>query len=180
MFQIDVVEQCKANDRMAQLKLYKQYCEGMFYVAMRFVQNSDDAEDVVQESFIKAFQRIQQFKGEVAFGAWLKRIVINNCIDFLKSKKNQFVELDENYMHVAEDNDWTVDIDVTIDQVKRAIGQLPEKYKYVVMMFLIEGYDHREISQVLKLSETASRTRLLRGKSYLKELLKEKEYGTGS
>lgn len=180
MFQIDVVEQCKANDRMAQLKLYKQYCEGMFYVAMRFVQNSDDAEDVVQESFIKAFQRIQQFKGEVTFGAWLKRIVINNCIDFLKSKKNQFVELDENYMHVAEDNDWTVDIDVTIDQVKRAIGQLPEKYKYVVMMFLIEGYDHREISQVLKLSETASRTRLLRGKSYLKELLKEKEYGTGS
>ena len=180
MFQIDVVEQCKANDRKAQMRLYKQYCEGMFCVAMRFVQNSDDAEDVVQESFIKAFQRIHQFKGEVTFGAWLKRIVINKSIDFLKSRNNKLIELDENYMHIEEDDDWTVDNDITIAKVKRTIGLLPEKYKYVVMMFLIEGYDHKEIAQVLKLTETTSRTRLLRGKGYLKELLKEKAYGTGS
>ncbi len=180
MFQIDVVEQCKANDRKAQMQLYKQYCEGMFCVAMRYVQNSADAEDVIQESFIKAFQRIHQFKGEVTFGAWLKRIVINRSIDFLKAKKQRLVELDENYLQLAEDDDWTVEHDITIDQVKLAIGQLPEKYKYVVMMFLIEGFDHREISQVLKLTETTSRTRLLRGKSYLKQLLKEKAYGTGS
>lgn len=180
MFQIDVVEQCKANDRKAQMQLYKQYCEGMFCVAMRFVQNSDDAEDVVQESFIKAFQRIHQFKGEVSFGAWLKRIVINKSIDFLKSRKNKLIELDENYMHIEEDDDWTVDNDITITKVKRTIGLLPEKYKYVVMMFLIEGYDHKEIAQVLKLTETTSRTRLLRGKVYLKELLKERAYGTGS
>jgi len=180
MFQISVVEKCKANDRKAQLQLYKQYCEGMFCVAMRYVQNSDDAEDVVQESFIKAFQRIHQFKGEVTFGAWLKRIVINKSIDFLKARKQRLVELDENYLQLSEDEDWTVDNDITIDQVKMAIGQLPEKYKYVVMMFLIEGFDHREISEVLKLTETTSRTRLLRGKGYLKELLKEKAYGTGS
>ncbi len=182
MFQIDVVEQCKANDRKAQMQLYKQYCKGMFCVAMRYVQNSYDAEDMVQESFVKAFQRIHQFKGEVTFGAWLKRIVINKSIDFLKAKKHRLVSLDENYLQVAEDNDndWTVEQDITIDQVKKAINQLPEKYKYVVMMFLIEGYDHKEISEVLKLTETTSRTRLLRGKSYLKELLKEKAYGTGS
>ncbi len=180
MFQIDVVEQCKANDRKAQMQLYKQYCEGMFCVAMRYVQNSDDAEDVIQESFIKAFQRIYQFKGEVTFGAWLKRIVINKSIDFLKTKKKKLVELDENYLHISEDEDWTVEADITINQVKSAIEELPEKYRYVVMMFLIEGYDHREISQVLKLTETTSRTRLLRGKGYLKELLKEKVYGTGS
>jgi len=180
MFQINLVEQCKANDRKAQMQLYKQYCEGMFCVAMRYVQNSDDAEDVIQESFINAFQRIHQFKGEVTFGAWLKRIVINKSIDFLKAKKQRLVALDENYLQLAEDDDWTVENDITIDQVKLAIDQLPEKYRYVVMMFLIEGFDHREISQVLKLTETTSRTRLLRGKSYLKELLKEKVYGTGS
>ncbi|MBT8297847.1 MAG: sigma-70 family RNA polymerase sigma factor [Maribacter sp.] len=180
MFQINLVEQCKANDRKAQMRLYKQYCEGMFCVAMRYVQNSDDAEDVIQESFINAFQRIHQFKGEVTFGAWLKRIVINKSIDFLKAKKQRLVALDENYLQLAEDDDWTVENDITIDQVKLAIDQLPEKYRYVVMMFLIEGFDHREISQVLKLTETTSRTRLLRGKSYLKELLKEKVYGTGS
>ena len=180
MFQIDVVEQCKANDRKAQMQLYKQYCEGMFCVAMRYVKNGDDAEDVVQEAFIKAFQKIHQFKGEVTFGAWLKRIVINKSIDFLKARKQRTVALDENYLQVSEDEDWTIENDITIDQVKAAIGELPEKYKYVVMMFLIEGYDHREIAQVLKLTETTSRTRLLRGKCYLKELLKEKVYGTGS
>jgi len=86
MFHIDVVEKCKANNRKAQMQLYKQYCEGMFCVAMRYVQNADDAEDVIQEAFIKAFQKLHQFKGEVTFGAWLKRIVINKSIDFFKSQ----------------------------------------------------------------------------------------------
>ena len=180
MFHIDVVEQCKANDRKAQMQLYKQYCEGMFCVAMRYVQNTNDAEDVIQEAFIKAFQKIHQFKGEVTFGAWLKRIVINKSIDFLKTRKQYLVALDEHYLKITDDNDWTVDNGITIDDVKSAIGKLPDKYRFVVMMFLIEGYDHREIAQVLKLTETTSRTRLLRGKSYLKELLKEKIYGTGS
>lgn len=180
MFQIDVVEQCKANDRKAQLQLYNQYCSGMFYVAMRFVKNSSDAEDIIQESFIKAFQKIHQFKGDVSFGAWLKRIVINKSIDFLKSKRERLVPLDENYMQVVEDDDWTVEDGITLDEVKLAMEQLPEKYKYVVMMFLLEGYDHREIANVLGLSETACRTRLLRGKGFLKELLKKKRYGTGS
>lgn len=160
------------------MQLYKQYCEGMFCVAMRYVQNADDAEDVIQEAFIKAFQKLHQFKGEVTFGAWLKRIVINKSIDFLKAKRQRWVELDENMLEISREDDWTVDNEIGIDQVKSAISQLPEKYKYVVLMFLIEGFDHKEISQVLKLTETTSRTRLLRGKSYLKELLKEKTNGT--
>lgn len=174
MFQIDVVEQCKANNRKAQLKLYEQYCTGMFHVAMRFVQNADDAEDVIQESFIKAFDRIDQFKGEVTFGAWLKRIVINKSIDFLKSKKKELVELDENHIHIVEDEDWSVENDITIEEVKMAIAQLPDKYSYVVMMYLMEGYDHSEIAQVLDITETTCRTRLLRGKGYLRELLKKR------
>ena len=180
MFQIDVVEQCKANDRKAQLQLYNQYCSGMFYVAMRFVKNTDDAEDITQESFIKAFQKIHQFKGDVSFGAWLKRIVINKSIDFLKAKKERLVPLDESYMQVVEDDDWTVEEGISLEEVRLAMEQLPEKYRYVVMMFLLEGYDHREIANVLGLSETACRTRLLRGKGFLKELLKKKRYGTGS
>lgn len=151
----------------------------MFCVAMRFLKNSDDAEDVLQESFIKAFQKIDQFKGEVTFGAWLKRIVINKSIDFLKSKRELLV-LNEAYMHVAEDEDWTIADGITVAEVKGAIEQLPENYKYVVQLFLVEGYDHNEISQILNLTGTACRTRLLRGKGYLKELLKKRNYGTGS
>lgn len=181
MFQSNVVEKCKANDRTAQLQLYRKYCDGMFIVAMRFVKNTDDAEDVLQESFIKAFQKLHQFKGDVTFGAWLKRIVINNSIDFLKSKKDNVVALDEGYMQVVEDdNNWNVPSTISIEQVRSAIDDLQSKYKYVVLMFLLEGYDHQEIAQVLNISESACRTRLLRGKGHLKELLKEKKYGTGS
>lgn len=178
MFHIELVEKCKANDRQAQLKLYRQYCDGMFGVAMRFLKNADDAEDVLQESFIKAFQRIHQFKGEVTFGAWLKRIVVNGSIDFLKSKHQRTEELDENYMHIAEEDDWSVEENISLEQVKAAIEELPGKYRYVVQLFLVEGYDHSEISQVLGISETASRTRLLRGKAQLKEKLKDLVYGT--
>ena len=180
MLQIDIVEKCKANDRSAQMQLYRQYCDGMYCVAMRFLKNADDAEDVLQEAFIKAFQKIHQFKGDVTFGAWLKRIVVNKCIDFLKSKRDNTITLDETYMRPVDDTDWTVEEYIDVDEVKVAIEQLSNKYKYVVMMYLVEGFDHGEISEVLKISETACRTRLLRGKGQLKEILKSKGYGTGS
>ncbi|WP_349353056.1 MULTISPECIES: sigma-70 family RNA polymerase sigma factor [unclassified Flagellimonas] len=160
------------------MKLYRQYCDGMFCVAMRFLKNPDDAEDVLQDSFIKAFQRIEQFKGDVTFGAWLKRIVVNGSIDFLKSKHQRTVELNENYMQVAADDDWSVEEGISMDQVKEAIDELAPKYKYVVQLFLVEGYDHSEISEILDITETTSRTRLLRGKAQLKEKLKDLAYGT--
>lgn len=178
MLSIELVEQCKANDRKAQLMLYKQYCDGMFCVAMRFLKNADDAEDVLQEAFIKAFQKIHQFKGEVTFGAWLKKIVVNRSIDFLKSKNQRTVELDESYMHVTDDETWAVNEEVDITEVMKRIEELPEKYRFVVQLYLVEGYDHSEISQILAISKTASRTRLLRGKGHLKELLKDMSYGT--
>ncbi|NNE03800.1 MAG: RNA polymerase sigma factor [Eudoraea sp.] len=179
-FQIDLVERCKAQDRKAQLKLYKQYCEGMYCVAMRFLNNSDDAEDVLQEAFIKAFQKIHQFSGQVTFGAWLKRIVVNSCIDFLKVQKERHLEIKENTLQIVEDQNWTIEPGISIDEVKEAMAQLPDNYKYVLQLYLLEGYDHDEIAQVLGLTATASRTRLLRGKGYLRELLKRKENGTGS
>lgn len=178
--QLELVEQCKANNRSAQLQLYRKYCEGMYFVAMRFLKNEDDAEDIVQESFIKAFQRLEQFRGDVTFGAWIKRIVVNGCIDFLKSKKQRLIELDESYMHIEEETSWEVHEDIDLETVKRALEELPDKYKYVVQLFLMEGYDHSEIAEILGISETASRTRLLRGKGRLKELLNELNYGTGS
>jgi len=180
MFHTELVEQCKANNRQAQLKLYRQYCQGMYCVAMRFLKNEEDAEDVLQEAFVKAFQKLDQFSGEVSFGAWLKRIVINNCIDYIKSKKLQYVELKENTLRIAEDDDWTVNEVVSVEEVKSAMEMLPEKYRFVLQMYLIEGLEHREISSILELRESTCRTRLMRGRGLLKEFLKNKHYGTGS
>ncbi len=178
---IEIIEKCKQNNRKAQLQLYNQYCDGMFVVANRFVKDTLEAEDIVQEAFIKAFEKLHQYKAEVTFGAWLKRIVINKCIDLLKSKKQQLLELDEVHLKVVDssyEDEWLVDDAITLDEVKDAISKLSDKYKYVVMMFLIEGYDHQEIAEVLNITEVASRTQLSRGKAKLKELLTLEQNGT--
>lgn len=181
MFQVDIIEKCKQNNRKAQLQLYNQYCNGMHIVAKRFLNDDADAEDVVQEAFINAFSKLHQYKAEVTFGAWLKRIVINKSIDFLKSKRQQLVALDEVHLKVVDteiDDKWLVDDAITLNDVRRAIKQLPETYQYVVMLYLIEGYDHQEISEILNISEVASRTQLCRGKAKLQQLLTLKKDGT--
>lgn len=181
MFQVDIIEQCKQNNRKAQLQIYNQYCNGMYIVAKRFLNDTADAEDVVQEAFIKAFSKLDQYKAEVTFGAWLKRIVINKSIDFLKSKKQHLVELDEVHLKIVDttnDDKWFVDDTITLNSVKEAIKKLPETYQYVVMLYLIEGYDHQEISEILKITEVASRTQLSRGRVKLQELLKLKKNDT--
>ncbi|MGJ8594058.1 MAG: RNA polymerase sigma factor [Aquaticitalea sp.] len=182
MFQTELIEKCKLNDRKAQLQLYAQYCDGMYVLAHRFVRNSMEAEDIVQEAFIKAFSKLHQYKAEVTFGAWLKRIVINKSIDLLKSKKQHFQDLDEVHLKVVDDTDdeWLVEDHITIEDVKQAIAQLPEKYELVVMLYLIEGYDHQEIAEILNITEIASRTQLSRGKVKLQELLTPKYNGTRS
>jgi len=181
MFQVDIIEQCKQNNRKAQLQVYNQYCNGMYIVAKRFLNDAADAEDVVQEAFIKAFSKLDQYKAEVTFGAWLKRIVINKSIDFLKSKKQHLVALEEVHLKIVDtshNDKWLVDDEITLNDVKEAIKKLPETYQYVVMLYLIEGYDHQEISEILNITEVASRTQLSRGRVKLQELLTLKKNGT--
>lgn len=174
-----LIAKCKKQDRRAQLKLYNQYCDAMYTVAFRFMKNSQDAEDAMQDAFIKAFKKIDMFKGEVTFGAWLKKIVIHTSIDLLKSAKLKFSEMDENHLKVVSDDSWEVDEKVSLEEIKRAISELPRKYELVLSLFLIEGYDHGEIAGILEISEVNSRTQLLRGKQKLKESLKQLNYGTG-
>ncbi|MEY8848324.1 RNA polymerase sigma factor [Psychroserpens sp. XS_ASV72] len=183
MSESNIIEKCRQNNRVAQMHLYKQYCDGMFIVAMRFMKDAMEAEDMVQEAFIKAFSKLDQFKAEVTFGAWLKRIVIHKCIDTLKSKKQRLLELEEVHLKVVDtnfENEWLVEDTITAEEVKDAIHKLPDKYRYVLMLYLMEGYDHQEISDILNISEVASRTQLSRGKSRLRELLTPIKNGTRS
>lgn len=175
-----LIAECQANNRKAQLELYNRYCEGMFVVSKRFLKDSYEAEDAMQEAFIKAFAKLHQFNGEVTFGAWLKRIVINKCIDKLKSKKLELVAINENILSTAdEDENWNIDDGIGIEEVKKTIEKLPEKYKYPLMLFLIEGYDHEEISEIMNITQVASRTMVHRGKKKLQEELKILKNGTG-
>ena len=161
------------------MALYKQYCDGMFIVAQRYMKDMAAAEDAMQDAFIKAFSKLHQFKGDVTFGAWLKRIVINTCLDAIKARKMELYTIDEGVLSVADDDDWTVEDGTTLAEVHQAIEQLKDPFGVVVQLFLLEGYDHKEISEILGISESASRTNLHRGKQQLKEQLKHLHYGTG-
>jgi RNA polymerase sigma factor (sigma-70 family) len=176
-----LVEQCRTQNPRAQTALYTQYCDGMFIVASRYLKDTAEAEDAMQVSFIKAFKKIEQFEGDVSFGAWLKRIVINTCLDALKKKKAQFEEINEQTLRIEDEEDanWSVADGTTMRVIEQAIAKLPPNYKSVVQLFLIEGYDHQEIAQVLDITESASRTNLHRGKIQLKHHLKQLQYGTG-
>jgi len=158
------------------MQLYNLYCKAMFVVANRYVNDSFLAEDIMQESFIKAFKSIDRYKNEVPFGAWLKRIVINQSIDALKKKKLELISMNEETLGVVDDEDWKVDESITVDEVKSAINDLKEKYRLVLSLYLFEGYDHDEISQILGITSNTSRTHLLRGKRILKEKLKSNSY----
>ncbi|KAB8151883.1 sigma-70 family RNA polymerase sigma factor [Kordia sp. TARA_039_SRF] len=180
MSQTELIEQCKQNNRKAQLRLYRQYCEGMFVVASRFLKHTPDAEDAMQEAFINAFQKIDQYNAEVSFGAWLKKIVINKSLDKLRAKQQYYLSIDEAQLEVVADEDnWQTSDETTLEEVKIEIEKLPDKYRVVVILFLLEGYDHQEISEILNISTTASRTQLLRGKKKLQQALQKRNHGTG-
>lgn len=167
-----VIDACKNNDAKAQMQLYDLYCDAMYTVALRYVKDSFIAEDVMQEAFIKAFKNINSYKDGVAFGAWLKRIVINQSIDYLKKKKLELVSINEEITTVADDDNWNVASTISYQDIVNCIQQLKEKYRVVLTLFLLEGYDHGEISQILGISEVSSRTHLLRGKRQVQEQLK--------
>ncbi len=144
------------------------------------MKDTMEAEDAMQEAFIKAFAKLHQFTGEVSFGAWLKRIVINKCLDKLKAKKLEIIAMNEQVLGtVDEQEDWQVEDGIGIEQVKAEIENLPEKYKYPLMLYLIEGYDHEEISEILNITQVASRTLVHRGKKKLQDELKTIKDGTG-
>ncbi len=147
----------------------------MFNVAMRIVNNEDEAADVLQEAFVDAFARIADFRQETTFGLWMKQIVVNKAISQLRKRKVELVGLDDVDVEEIADQQSTDEEEVQyqVDQVRRAIHLLPEGYRIVLSLYLLEGYDHEEIAYILKISVNTSRTQFMRAKRKLLEKLNE-------
>ena len=170
---LDLIEACKRGDQKAQFELYRLYYVAMYNTTLRIVGDSDDAEDVMQEAFLKAFTRLDSYRKEVSFGAWLKRIVINKALDFLRLKKEQLSLEDAGPVgETAVEAPEEVDTEYRAEEIKRAIYSLPEGYRVVLSLILLEGYDHEEVSSILHISNATSRTQYHRAKKRLIELLK--------
>ncbi len=171
-----MIESCKKGDVRAQYQLYSLYNRAMYNICYRMTGKQEEAEDMLQESFTYAFSRLGSFRFESSFGAWLKRIVVNTCINHLKKRKVDLVYT-EQHNDPPPDNDPVdyEEIQFRVEQVNRAVELLPEGYRIVFSLYLLEGYDHKEISEILGVSESTSKSQFLRAKQKIKEILMSDE-----
>jgi RNA polymerase sigma-70 factor (ECF subfamily) len=177
----NLIDACRNNDRAAQYELYQCYKNAMYNTALRICGNVADAEDALQEAFVSAFKNMHQYREEASFGSWLKRIVVNKSLNLLRSA--QSVAFEE--LRVADEKRESnpsfseeVSMQWEIDQVKEAIMQLPVGFRSVLTLYLLEGYDHQEISEILGISVSTSKSQYKRAKDKIKDQLKQRiNYG---
>jgi len=150
----------------------------MFNIAMRILNHENEAADILQESFLDAFTRITNFRQETTFGLWIKQIVINRSISRLRKRKLELVSLDDlDIDTIAEPDDQEDEaLQLQVLEIKKAMQLLPDGYRVILSLYLLEGYDHEEIAYVLNITESTSRTQFLRAKRKLRELLKAERY----
>lgn len=170
-----LLQLCQNGNQRAQMEVYNRYYKAMYNTALRIVKDSMEAEDVMQESFLNAFRKLNTFKGEVTFGAWLKRIVINNSIyQYRKQQKRQETKLDD-VLYKVEDNDGVVSDDGSSEKkaqkVLEAMKRLKDNYRISLTLHLIEGYDYEEISSIMDISYANCRTTISRAKNSLRKKL---------
>ncbi|MGE5349613.1 MAG: RNA polymerase sigma factor [Actinomycetota bacterium] len=168
-----LIEECRSGSRSAQFRLYELYSKAMYNTAYRIMGNREEAEDMLQEAFTDCFTKIGSYRTDSTFGAWLKTIVINRCISRLRKREAELVYIDDYSRHEIKQEEpqelaWP---DAAV--IARAVGMLPEGYRVVFSLYLLEGYDHTEISQILGISESTSKTQYARAKEKLKKILSE-------
>jgi RNA polymerase sigma-70 factor (ECF subfamily) len=169
----DIIEKCKKGNRQAQFELYRLYSKAMYNVCLRMVNNEQDAEDLLQNSFVDVFTKLHSFRYQSAVGAWIKRIVINNCINYLKKNRLYIEELNDRHSDTIFDEGVSnyESPSLSVDKVKVAIAHLPEGYRVVFSLYLFEGYDHKEIASILDISEATSKSQYSRAKKKLREII---------
>ncbi|WP_188316164.1 RNA polymerase sigma factor [Chitinophaga agrisoli] len=168
-----LVARCKKGDVRAFRELYDAYSTAMYNICLRMTGNVSDAEDTLQEAFIQVFGNIQRLEQAGSITAWIKRIVVNHCLSHLRRKKVYFEEVEE----IEVEEEQSVDeagFSGTVQAVKEAIAALPVGYKTVLNLYLFEEYSHREIANMLDISESTVKTQYMRAKEKVRQMVKER------
>jgi len=171
----DVVDACRKGDRDAQFKIYKLYYKSMFNTSLRILNDIAEAEDIMQESFLDAFQKLDNYSGDGTFGSWLKRIVINNALDALRKRK-ETLSLEEAGTDPADETEQVdeEELQLQVREIRLALDKLPEDYRIILSLFPLEAYDHEATSQFLGIPYNNSRTRFSRARQRLLEIIYDK------
>lgn len=169
----DLIARCRAGEQQAHFQLYKLYSRAMYNTACRITGNEDEAQDVMQEAFTSAFRNLEYYRGDASFGAWLKRIVINKALNNIQKRMHERIPEDEEW-DVSEPEAPSGYMDnLTVERVKKGILALPDGYRSVLMLYLLEGYDHQEIAEILNINESTSKSQLNRAKAKLRNWLEK-------
>lgn len=169
----DIVNDCRRGNRQAQFELYRLYSTAMYNICLRMLKDEMDAEDILQNSFLDVFTKLHTFQQQSSIGAWIKRIVINNCINHLKKRRLYIEELSDKHQHLGDSisDNHIPDSQLSVEKVNRALKQLPDGYRVVFNLYMFEGYDHKEIGQILNISEATSKSQYSRAKRKLKQII---------
>ncbi len=167
----DILKRCIEGDRQSFFKIYDLYSKAMLNISYRILNSREDAEEVVQDSFIKAYGNLENFNGESTFGAWLKRITINNSINLVKRRKIKFEDINDNEPAPGNYSD-NQEYDDKIELIHRALHELSDGYRIIFSLHLIEGYKHKEIAELLGISLSTSLSQFHRSKQNIKEKIK--------
>lgn len=175
----DLIRGCRDNERKAQFQVYGLYYKAMFNTALRIVNDPAEAEDIMQEAFLEAFRKIDTYREESSFGSWLKKIVIHKSIDEIR-RSREFVSLEDveqDFADAGDEENMMQVLSAKVEDIRKAIHSLPDDYRVILSLYLLEGYDHEEIAQVLNISYNLSRTRYSRARKKLLEYVGALENG---
>ncbi len=173
----EIIEKSKKGNTRAQYNLYNKYAKAMYNISYRIMGTTEEAEDMLQDAFTEAFRKIHTFRYESAFGAWLKRIVVNRCINEIKRKKANLDFFEDMTSFEVDDRKEEELPPLSIDAIRKAMEFLPQGNRLIFSLYLLEGYDHREIAQILNTSESNSKSQYMRAKRKIKEILTTVYYG---
>lgn len=172
----EIIEKSRSGNLKAQYQLYNQYAKAMLNVSYRLMGTVESAEDMLQDAFTEAFSRLHTYRYDAAFGAWLKRIVINKCINEIKRRKADIKYCDDMVRFNENSNDDETLPELSVASIKKAMEKLPQGNRIIFSLYLLEGYDHREIAQILNTSESNSKSQYMRAKRRVKEILSTTYY----
>lgn len=173
----DLINRCENNDQMAQMKIYDLYNRAVYGTIIRLIKDPMETENLMQDTFLSAFDNLKNFRSEASFGTWIKKIAINKSLNSLRKKSPVYLDIPEERIpdkEFAEIDDHTNRF--TLEEIKQEISRLPEGYRVVINLYLLEGMDHDEIAEILNIKAVTSRSQYLRAKKKLAKNLMDNYY----
>lgn len=170
-----LIESSKRGEESSLVALYDRYARWLFQICLRIIGNAEEAEEAMQDTFLKAFSSIGKFQGD-SFSAWLKQIAVHTAIDALRKQKEEWIELSDKYDSIAQDDENEADeesIQLSVEKIRKAMQQLPDGYRVILSLYLFEGYDMEEISSILHIKAASVRSQYLRGKQKLLNIINQ-------